>query len=137
MKKEHSRWLIALVAMTLLLAIVGVIYRYNAHSNSEPTYDIVGTYMGNVNGLMYYVFDSKGHYCYYIPEEVSVVIDEGTYKNGEHNIFTLESTMNQEHIVVCGESGIYDFDMNNKEVHFADKITREIYYVNLPDKVIS
>ena len=43
--------------------------------------------------------------------------------------------MNQEHTVVCGNNKIYDFDMTHKEVYFADKTTREISYVNLPERV--
>lgn len=112
--------------MVSILAIY--VYHYDADAESDVTYDIVGTYRGAFSGdFVYYVFEPSG-----VP---SIVIDEGTYKNREDRIFALESTMNQEHTVVCGNNKIYDFDMTHKEVYFADKTTREISYVNLPERV--
>ena len=73
--------------------------------------------------------------CIYVSGVPSIILDKGTYENQGNGIFALESAMNHEHTVVCGNNILYDFDMLAKDVYFANKTTKEIFYVNLPDKV--
>ena len=131
MVEGHRKYLIYAVIVVLVLAVVF----HSVKSESNVTYDIVGTYTGNFSGhFVYYVFEPLGQYCIYVSGIPSIVIDEGTYENRGNNIFDLESTMHYEHTVVCGDNIIYDFDMLNKDVNVANRTTKEIFYVNLPEK---
>lgn len=128
MGKWYKRLLIcAMIAVPALAAIF-----FGARSDRNVEYDIAGTYRGTfMEHPVYYVFEPSGQYCIYTSGVPSVVHDEGTYEGRGDNIFALESTMDRQHTVVCGGNIIYDFDLLNQTVSPADKITREIFYVNL------
>lgn len=129
--KWYKGFIIFFVIMVPVLEIIS----YYARSERDVVYDIVGVYEGEFDGNFgYYVFEASGQYCIYTSGTPSIIHDEGTYENQGNGIFTLESTMNHEHAVVCGNNIIYDFDMLNKDVYFANKTTKEIFYVNLPEK---
>lgn len=128
-----GKWCKRCIIFAIILASALVVISCGSKSESNATYDIVGTYRGNFSDhAVYYVFEPSGLYCIYQSGVPSVIIDEGTYESQGNGIFALESVMEHEHTVVCGNHIIYDFNMLNKEVCFADKTTEEIVYVNLP-----
>ena len=123
-------WIIfILLTMVFVLGII----LYNAQpEQQEAVYDIVGTYTGDFRDkFVYYIFEPSGQYYIYIPGVPSIILDEGIYEAQGNGIFTLASSLNLDHTVVCGNSIIYDFDKLNGDVNFANKTSKEIFSVNL------
>lgn len=130
---NKSVWVHAVLALFVLAAVF-----FGVSSKREKPCALAGSYQWTTEqDAVYYVFDPSGQYWIYSPGIPSVLLDEGRYEHQEKHIVALESTMNGRHTVVCGENGIYDFDLLEERVVFAKKVTKEGLFVNLPDRTAS
>ena len=115
------------IAIVLMLVLILSIIFYN--DQQEVVYDIVGTYTGEFrDAFVYYVFEPSGQYYIYTSKvPASTILDEGTYEAQGNGIFSLASARNLDHMVVCGDDILYDFDAENAE----------IFYVNLHENRVA
>ena len=125
------------IAIVLMLVLILSIIFYN--DQQDVVYDIVGTYTGEFRDVfVYYVFEPSGQYYIYTSKvPASTILDEGTYEAQGNGIFSLASARNLDHMVVCGDDILYDFDAENADVYFAKKKSKEIFYVNLHENRVA
>lgn len=129
---------VAAAAAAVIVAVLLAVHqnRPGRIFDAEPVHEIAGTYAGPVRDGMeidkFFVFEEKGRYCCYKPEETARIIDEGTYTPRDHNIFQLDSALGRTYTVVCAEAGLYVFDPDSGAVYYFHRVSEEIYYVNLP-----
>ena len=131
-----KRVALVIVIVLMLVLILSIIF-YN--DQQEVVYDIVGTYTGEFcDVFVYYVFEPSGQYYIYISKvPASTILDEGTYEAQGNGIFSLASARNLDHMVVCGDGILYDFDAENADVYFAKKTSKEIFYINLHENRVA